>query len=114
MGTAWRPAGWPRRPPTAGSGSPGRSGDGCVTSAGRSRSPASPATARRSRSTCPARAGGRSVSGVRVMVVDDHPMWREGVARDLAEAGYEVVAVVGEGRQALRLAPAVRPDVVVL
>ncbi|GAA1826313.1 response regulator transcription factor [Luedemannella flava] len=52
--------------------------------------------------------------GVRVMVVDDHPMWRDGVARDLAEAGYEVVAVAGEGRQALRLAGAARPDVVVL
>ncbi|KAB8192810.1 response regulator [Nonomuraea phyllanthi] len=51
---------------------------------------------------------------VRVMVVDDHPMWRDGVARDLAEAGHEVVAAVGEGRQAVRVAAAVRPDVVVL
>jgi DNA-binding NarL/FixJ family response regulator len=51
---------------------------------------------------------------IRVMVVDDHPMWREGVARDLAEAGYEVVAVIGEGRQAVRVAGAARPDVVVL
>ena len=51
---------------------------------------------------------------VRVMVVDDHPMWRDGVARDLAEAGYEVVAAVGEGRQALRVAGAVLPEVVVL
>ncbi|MFE3448036.1 response regulator [Nonomuraea sp. NPDC059194] len=48
------------------------------------------------------------------MVVDDHPMWRDAVARDLTEAGYEVVAAVGEGRQALRVAEAVRPDVVVL
>lgn len=48
------------------------------------------------------------------MVVDDHPMWREGVARDLTEAGYEVVATSGEGRQAVRVAPAARPDVVVL
>ncbi|MBT2228876.1 response regulator transcription factor [Nonomuraea sp. NEAU-A123] len=48
------------------------------------------------------------------MVVDDHPMWRDGVARDLAEAGYEVVAAVGEGRQALRVAGAVLPEVVVL
>jgi DNA-binding NarL/FixJ family response regulator len=48
------------------------------------------------------------------MVVDDHPMWRDGVARDLAEAGYEVAAVVGEGAQAVRVAAAVRPDVVVL
>ncbi|GAA1841199.1 response regulator [Asanoa iriomotensis] len=51
---------------------------------------------------------------VRVMVVDDHPMWRTGVARDLAEAGYEVVATTGEGRQAVRIAGATRPDVVVL
>jgi len=50
----------------------------------------------------------------RVMVVDDQPMWRDAVARDLTEAGYEVVAAVGEGRQAVRLTPAVRPDVVVL
>nr|SBO94521.1 putative two-component system response regulator [Nonomuraea gerenzanensis] len=48
------------------------------------------------------------------MVVDDHPMWRDGVARDLTEAGYEVVAAVGEGRQAVRVAGAVLPEVVVL
>ncbi|MCW3814881.1 response regulator transcription factor [Micromonospora sp. DR5-3] len=53
-------------------------------------------------------------TGVRVMVVDDHPMWREGVARDLTEAGHLVVATSGEGRQAVRVAAAVRPDVVVL
>ena len=51
---------------------------------------------------------------MRVMVVDDHPMWREGVSRDLATAGYEVVATTGEGRQAVRIAAAARPDVVVL
>jgi DNA-binding NarL/FixJ family response regulator len=50
----------------------------------------------------------------RVMVVDDHPMWREGVARDLTEAGFDVVATTGEGRQAVRIAGAARPDVVVL
>ncbi|HEY0002942.1 MAG TPA: response regulator transcription factor, partial [Actinoplanes sp.] len=48
------------------------------------------------------------------MVVDDHPMWREGVGRDLAAAGYVVVATTGEGRQAVRIAAAARPDVVVL
>ena len=48
------------------------------------------------------------------MVVDDHPMWRESVGRDLTEAGFEVVATVGEGSQALRIAGSVRPDVVVL
>jgi len=51
---------------------------------------------------------------VRVMVVDDHPMWRESVSRDLTAAGYQVVAATGEGRQAVRIAAAARPDVVVL
>ncbi|EWM67695.1 DNA-binding response regulator [Micromonospora chalcea] len=51
---------------------------------------------------------------IRVMVVDDHPMWREGVARDLTEAGHQVVATSGEGRQAVRVAAAARPDLVVL
>ena len=51
---------------------------------------------------------------IRVMVVDDHPMWRDAVARDLAEAGYDVVATVSDGAQALRVAGAAQPDVVVL
>lgn len=50
----------------------------------------------------------------RVMVVDDHPMWREGVARDLTEGGFEVVATAGDGGEAIRRAPAARPDVIVL
>lgn len=51
---------------------------------------------------------------IRVMVVDDHPMWRDAVARDLDEAGFSVVAAVGEGEQALRVAGSVRPDVVIV
>ena len=51
---------------------------------------------------------------VRVMVVDDHPMWREGVARDLAEAGFEVVATAANGKDAVTRFPAARPDVLVL
>ncbi len=54
------------------------------------------------------------VRKLRVMVVDDHPMWREGVCRDLTTAGHEIVASTGEGRQAVRIAAAARPDVVVL
>jgi DNA-binding NarL/FixJ family response regulator len=50
----------------------------------------------------------------RVMVVDDHPMWRDAVERDLAAAGLEVVGVASDGREALARFPAVRPDVVVL
>ncbi len=48
------------------------------------------------------------------MVVDDHPMWREAVARDLTEAGLEVVATAGDGVEALRRLPAARPEVLVL
>jgi DNA-binding NarL/FixJ family response regulator len=51
---------------------------------------------------------------VRVMVVDDHPLWRDAVERDLAEAGHDVVAVAANGREALARFPAARPDVVVL
>ncbi|WP_233521916.1 response regulator [Streptomyces triticagri] len=52
---------------------------------------------------------------IKVMVVDDHPMWRDAVARDLgAEPGFEVVGTAGDGEQAVRRARAVAPDVLVL
>lgn len=62
--------------------------------------------------------GGGAAEGagqpVRVMVVDDHPMWRDAVARDLAAAGFDVVATAGDGNQAVRRALATTPDVLVL
>ncbi len=51
---------------------------------------------------------------IRVMVVDDHPMWRDAVERDLQAAGFDVVAVAADGHQALARFPAARPQVVVL
>jgi DNA-binding NarL/FixJ family response regulator len=51
---------------------------------------------------------------VRVMVVDDHPMWRDAVERDLVGAGFDVVAVAADGHQAIARFPAARPQVVVL
>ncbi|MCE0764017.1 response regulator transcription factor [Pseudonocardia kujensis] len=51
---------------------------------------------------------------VTVMVVDDHPIWREGVARDLGERGLEVVATAPDAGAAVRIAPAVRPQVVLM
>ncbi len=51
---------------------------------------------------------------IKVMVVDDHPMWRDAVARDLAESGFEVVATAGDGEQAVRRARATSPEVLVL
>jgi DNA-binding NarL/FixJ family response regulator len=51
---------------------------------------------------------------VRLLIVDDHPIWRNGVARDLSELGFGVVGAAGSGAQALRIAAAVQPDVVLL
>jgi DNA-binding NarL/FixJ family response regulator len=51
---------------------------------------------------------------IRVMVVDDHPMWRDAVERDLQAAGFDVVAVAATGDEALARFPAARPQVVVL
>ncbi len=51
---------------------------------------------------------------IRVMVVDDHPMWRDAVERDLISAGFDVVAVASDGQQALVRFAATRPQVVVL
>lgn len=51
---------------------------------------------------------------LRVMVVDDHPMWRDAVERDLQAAGLDVVAIAADGDQALARFPAARPQVVVL
>ena len=48
------------------------------------------------------------------MVVDDHPIWRDAVARDLAEEGFTVVATADGVGSARRRAAAVRPDVVVM
>lgn len=49
-----------------------------------------------------------------VMVVDDHPLWRDAVARDLQDAGFSVVATAGDGEEALRRASATLPRVVLL
>ena len=45
---------------------------------------------------------------VRVMVVDDHPIWRAGVARDLGERGFQLVATAADGEAALRIIPPAR------
>lgn len=52
--------------------------------------------------------------GCTVMVVDDHPIWRDAVARDLQEQGFEVVATADGVESARRRAHVVTPDVVVM
>src|SRR5688500_16628498 len=49
-----------------------------------------------------------------LIVVDDHPIWREAIARDLTGAGHRVLAVCGEGRAALTAIRELRPEVAIL
>jgi DNA-binding NarL/FixJ family response regulator len=51
---------------------------------------------------------------LRILVVDDHPIWRHSVAAGLEEAGCTVAGTAGDGAQALRVATATRPGVVLL
>ncbi|TFV55400.1 response regulator transcription factor [Mycobacterium sp. PS03-16] len=48
------------------------------------------------------------------MVVDDHPIWRDAVARDLADGGFSVTATADGVAAARRRAAVVKPDVVVM
>jgi two-component system nitrate/nitrite response regulator NarL len=66
-------------------------------------------------------AAGRTMTGmsaharVRVLVADDHPLYREGVVRALAGSGQvEVVAEVGDGREALAAIQEQLPDVALI
>ncbi|MEV4314961.1 response regulator transcription factor [Actinocrispum sp. NPDC049592] len=51
---------------------------------------------------------------IRVMIVDDHPLFRYGLAAVLAHAGYEVVAEAENGAEAVELAAKSAPDVVLM
>jgi two-component system nitrate/nitrite response regulator NarL len=53
-----------------------------------------------------------SAARVRVVVADDHPFFRDGVARGLVHSGrIEVVAEAGDGREALEAIHREDPDV---
>jgi DNA-binding NarL/FixJ family response regulator len=52
---------------------------------------------------------------VRVLAVDDHPLYREGLVTALTTLpGVEVVGEAGDGREAVELAATLEPDVVVM
>lgn len=53
--------------------------------------------------------------GIRVLLADDHTMFREGLAGILAAyGGIEVVAEVSNDEEALRLVRETAPDVVIM
>ena len=51
---------------------------------------------------------------IRVVLADDHPIFRDGLARTLADAGLSVVGQASGGEEAARLAAELRPDLVLL
>ena len=52
---------------------------------------------------------------IRVMLVDDHEIMRDGLREVLQRAGdYEVVGQAGDGEAAVRVAQSLRPDVIIM
>jgi len=58
-------------------------------------------------------AGSPPAEPLRVVLADDHPIWREAVERDLVAAGLLVVGTAGDGDKAVRVVTATTPDVLV-
>jgi DNA-binding NarL/FixJ family response regulator len=58
--------------------------------------------------------GDRDPAPVRVLVVDDHRLMRDGIRAQLPFPEFEIVAEAGTGQDALSLATRHRPDVVLL
>ena len=54
-------------------------------------------------------------SAVRIAVIDDHPLFREGVIRSLTETGrFTVVGEGGSSMDAVRIAAEARPDILLI
>jgi DNA-binding NarL/FixJ family response regulator len=51
---------------------------------------------------------------LRVVIADDHPLYRNGLARELRECGIDVVAEVANGEDALHAVDQTAPDVVLM
>ena len=51
---------------------------------------------------------------LKVLVADDHPLWRDALVRDLEESGFEIVGTAADGPATVRRTRATMPDVLVL
>jgi DNA-binding NarL/FixJ family response regulator len=56
----------------------------------------------------------RTVEGLRVVLVDDHLLFRQGLRRLLQDHGVDIAGEASNGRAGARLANELRPDVVVM
>jgi two-component system response regulator DegU len=52
--------------------------------------------------------------GIRLVLVDDHRLLREGLRRSLSDEGFEVVGEAADGDQGIDVVAATRPDVVLM
>jgi len=54
-------------------------------------------------------------SPIRILLADDHPLFREGVAHSLGvEPDFEIIAQAGSGEEAIELVQRLHPDIVLL
>src|SRR5439155_23988930 len=64
--------------------------------------------------SAPVRADDQALDDVRVLIVDDHDLFRSGLRNLLEEEGVHIVGEAAEGQEALRIVRELTPDVVVM
>ena len=55
-----------------------------------------------------------AMTTLRVLIADDHPLYRDGLRAALDAAGFDVVGEAAHGRQAVALSLELQPDVVIM